>query len=77
MEVPNSVVECLTMLLPDWNLGTEAGYPDLSFSWFLSVPQNERRDNTLKLGHNRLFSNPFKFTFHLSPFYSMLYRLSY
>jgi hypothetical protein len=42
-----------------------------------SVPPEESRDSTLKLGHDRFLPNPFHFIIRLSPFHSTLHTLRY
>jgi hypothetical protein len=41
------------------------------------VPPGECWDSTLKLSHDHFLSHPFQLIIHVSPFYVMLYILSY
>jgi hypothetical protein len=79
LDLPNAVVEWLTLLLrireiPGLNLGPETGYIDWRSLWlYLSLQTNI--GIYLKLGYDRFLPTYFQFIIHLSPFYSMLHIL--
>jgi hypothetical protein len=52
-------------------------YLDWDFSCIFSVPLDEFRGSSLKLGHDRCLPTPFKFIIHLSPYFSTLHSLSH
>jgi hypothetical protein len=50
--------------VPGANLAPETGYRELDFSWFFTVPPDECRDSTLKLGDEHFAPDPFQSTYH-------------
>jgi hypothetical protein len=75
-----NIFECLTMMfrvreVPGSNISLDTSHLR-GFPWFSSVPRDECRDGTLKLGHDRFLPNTLQFIVQLSPVHSTRYIAS-